>query len=47
MKISTKKMSYEEWKEQRRKGIGGSDAAAIIGLNKWEVSYQGLSRKDR
>lgn len=36
MKISKKKMSYEEWKEQRRKGIGGSDAAAIIGLNKWK-----------
>ena len=37
MNISTRKMSYEEWKEQRRKGIGGSDASAIAGLNKWKA----------
>ena len=36
MKISTRKMSYEEWKEQRRKGIGGSDAGVVAGLNKWK-----------
>lgn len=36
MNISTRKMTYEEWKEQRRKGIGGSDAAVIAGLNKWK-----------
>jgi putative phage-type endonuclease len=34
--ISTQNMSYEEWKEMRRKGIGGSDAAAIAGLSKWK-----------
>lgn len=31
--ISTKGMSREVWLEHRRKAIGGSDAAAIIGLN--------------
>lgn len=29
----TKNMSREEWLEARRKGIGGSDASAIMGLN--------------
>lgn len=28
-------MSRTEWLKARRKGIGGSDAAAIAGLNKW------------
>lgn len=32
-KISTIGMSREEWLNARRKGIGGSDAAAIIGAN--------------
>lgn len=36
MRVSTVKMSYEEWKAQRRKGIGGSDAAASLGLNRWK-----------
>ena len=31
-----KALSYEEWKEQRRKGIGGSDAAAVVGLDPWK-----------
>ena len=29
----TRKMTREEWLEARRKGIGGSDASAILGLN--------------
>ena len=29
----TKDMSREEWLEWRRGGIGGSDAATIVGLN--------------
>lgn len=32
-KISIKDMSREKWLEVRRNGIGGSDAAAIVGLN--------------
>ena len=33
MKIDKTKMTIEEWREQRRKGIGSSDAAALLGLN--------------
>jgi len=29
----------QKWLEERRKGIGGSDAAAIIGLNKYVTPY--------
>lgn len=32
---STKEMTTEEWQTFRRSGIGGSDIAAICGLNKW------------
>jgi len=35
-RMPTKEMTYEEWKQQRRNGIGGSDAAAAIGLNRWK-----------
>lgn len=34
-KVSTAGMSREDWLEQRRHTIGGSDAAGIIGLSKW------------
>lgn len=33
---STKDMDREMWLQFRRKGIGGSDAAAIAGLSKWK-----------
>ncbi|PHE19215.1 hypothetical protein COF59_08275 [Bacillus pseudomycoides] len=33
--ITTKDMTHEQWLEARKAGIGGSDAAAIAGLNKW------------
>ncbi|MGI0534983.1 YqaJ viral recombinase family protein [Bacillus pfraonensis] len=33
--ITTKDMAHEQWLEARKAGIGGSDAAAIAGLNKW------------
>ena len=38
-KKSTIGMSREEWLELRRHGIGGSDAAAIVGLSKWASPY--------
>ena len=38
-KISTKGMSREEWLERRRKTIGGSDAAGIVGLSKWASPF--------
>ena len=38
--ISTKEMSHEEWLESRRIGIGGSDVAAILGLNNYKTPLQ-------
>lgn len=34
--VSTHELSRQEWLEERRKGIGGSDVSAIAGLNKWK-----------
>lgn len=34
--INTANMDRDEWREWRRKGIGGSDIAAIAGLNPWK-----------
>lgn len=34
--VNTNAIDYEIWKEKRRSGIGGSDVAAIAGLNKWK-----------
>lgn len=39
VKISTKNMPHEEWLEHRRKSIGGSDASAIVGMNKYSSPY--------
>ena len=39
IKIPTKDMSREDWLAERRKSIGGSDAAAIVGLSKWSSPY--------
>lgn len=38
-KISTKGMSREEWLMRRRKTIGGSDAAGIVGLSRWTSPF--------
>ena len=38
-KVSTLNMSREDWLDERRKSIGGSDAPAIIGLNPWASPY--------
>lgn len=37
---STAEMTHQEWLEDRRKGIGGSDVATILGLNKYKSPYQ-------
>ncbi|WP_420768731.1 YqaJ viral recombinase family protein [Parageobacillus thermoglucosidasius] len=37
---NTNEMSHEEWLAARRKGIGGSDIAAIVGLNKYKSPIQ-------
>ncbi|MCR5544134.1 MAG: YqaJ viral recombinase family protein [Eubacterium sp.] len=33
--VSTENLSHEEWLSWRKKGIGGSDVSAILGINKW------------
>ena len=33
---STKDMPYEEWLEYRRRGIGGSDASVVCGINRYK-----------
>lgn len=40
MSKSTLEMTHEEWLLDRMKGIGGSDVATILGLNKWKSPYQ-------
>lgn len=34
-----KNMTRDEWLKERKKGIGGSDAAAVCGLNKWKSPF--------
>jgi putative phage-type endonuclease len=38
--VATKDMPREDWLAARRKGIGGSDAAAIVGLNPYCSAFQ-------
>ena len=38
-KISTVGMSRDDWLKERKKGIGGSDAAAVIGLSPWASPF--------
>ncbi|MNW38755.1 YqaJ-like viral recombinase domain protein [compost metagenome] len=35
--VQTEHLSYEEWLEYRRRGIGGSDIAAICSISKWRT----------
>ena len=37
---STSEMTHQEWLEDRRKGIGGSDVATVLGLNKYKSVYR-------
>lgn len=37
---STLEMTHQEWLEDRRKGIGGSDVATVLGLNKYKSVYK-------
>lgn len=39
VKVSTVGMSREEWLEERRHGIGGSDAGALVGMSKYASPY--------
>lgn len=43
--IDTKNMSNEDWLKLRRNSIGGSDAGAILGFNKYESPYSLYCKK--
>ncbi len=40
-------MDEAKWLEERRKGIGGSDIAAIMGLSPWKTAFQVYQEKRR
>lgn len=40
VEINIKDFTREEWLAERNKGIGGSDIATILGLNKWKSPLQ-------
>lgn len=44
-RVSTKNMSRSEWLERRRKTIGGSDAAGIVGLSRWASPFSVWAEK--
>ena len=38
-------MHGPQYLEERRKGIGGSDIAAVLGLSPWKTAYQVYQEK--
>lgn len=40
MAISTLEMTRKEWLKERTKGIGGSDASVVLGLNKYKTPFE-------
>jgi predicted phage-related endonuclease len=38
-------MNGPQYLEERRKGIGGSDIAAVLGLSPWKTAYQVYQEK--
>lgn len=44
-KIPTANMSREDWLEERRHSLGGSDMGAVLGLNKWGSPYSVWAEK--
>ena len=38
--VNTKDMPYEEWLDYRKRGIGGSDASIVCGINKYKSPVQ-------
>ena len=37
--MKTREMTHEQWLEERRKGIGGSDASVVLGVNPWRSPF--------
>ena len=46
-KISVSDMTREDWLEERRKSIGGSEIGAILGLNKYQSPYSVWANKTK
>lgn len=44
-RIKTTGMSRDEWLQERRKSIGGSEIGSILGLNKWASPYSVWANK--
>lgn len=44
-KVSTTDMSREDWLAVRKNSVGGSDAAAIVGLNPWSSAFSVWAEK--
>ena len=38
VKKSTRGVSREKWLEMRKQGIGGSEAAALVGLSEYSIA---------
>ena len=38
--VSTENLSYEEWLQLRKRGIGGSDAAVILGISPFKSTWE-------
>lgn len=38
--INIKQLTRQEWLKERQKGLGGSDAGTILGVNKWKSKTQ-------
>jgi putative phage-type endonuclease len=43
--VATRDMPRDEWLEWRKKGIGGSDAAAILGLDRYKSAFEVYAEK--
>ena len=43
----TNDLSYEEWLDFRRLGVGGSDASVVCGINKWKSPIELFMEKTR
>ncbi len=44
---STENMSYEDWLEHRKLGIGGSDASVVCGISRYKSPVEIWMEKTR
>ena len=38
--VSTENLAYADWLKYRRRGIGGSDAAAVYGISRYKSPFE-------